>query len=250
MDPIPISSAKQEANRNNAEHSTGPRTEEGKARSAMNARTHGLCSDHLLIPGEDSDQLNQLRAQYLFQIEPSTPIERTVFLEIVGGAWKLQRIQRMEGEAYSEAQSENNSESLDALLEDDKLQKKLEILARHKARIERSFYRALKEMKAQQTNRGILQQAIHAPFTFPDQADAKHFAKRTHEKPQPAISDTCCQPLQPQPAPVDPGPQPVKASRDLAEPMTAEEQAKLEAIFTELDDLFLPPHFKEGPKAA
>src|SRR5438477_7597614 len=184
MDPIPISSAKQEANRANAEHSTGPRTEEGKARSAMNARTHGLCSDHLLIPGEDPEQLNQLRAQYLFQIEPTTPIERTVFLEIVGGAWKLQRIQRMEGEAYSEAQSENNSESLDALLEDDKLQKKLEILARHKARIERSFYRALKELKAQQTNRGILQQAIHAPFVFPDQADAKHFAKRTHEQPQ------------------------------------------------------------------
>ena len=135
MDPIPISSAKQEANRANAEHSTGPRTEEGKARSAMNARTHGHCSDHLLIPGEDPEQLNQLRSQYLFQIEPTTPIERTVFLEIVGGAWKLQRIQRMEGEAYSEAQSENNPESLDALLEDDKLQKKLEILARHTALI-------------------------------------------------------------------------------------------------------------------
>ena len=40
----------------------------------MNARTHGLSSDQLLIPGEDPEELDQLKNQYLFQIEPSTPI--------------------------------------------------------------------------------------------------------------------------------------------------------------------------------
>src|SRR6266853_364735 len=173
MDPIPISSAKHYANRANAQRSTGPRTAAGKANSATNARTHGLCSDDLLIPGEAPEELEQLRQQYLFQIEPSTPIERTLCSELVGDAWKFRRIQRLENHAYAKAGS------FDAMLEDDKLQKQLDNLARHKTRVERSYYRALKEMKAQQTNRAILQMAIQAPFPFPLQADARHFAKQT-----------------------------------------------------------------------
>src|SRR6266436_4495933 len=113
MDPIPISSAKLDANRANAQHSTGPRTEAGKAHSATNSRTHGLCSDDLLIPGEDPEELEQLKQQYLFQIEPSTPIERTLCSELIGDAWKFRRIQRLENLAYAKAGV------FDAILEDD-----------------------------------------------------------------------------------------------------------------------------------
>ena len=45
--------AKIEANRANAQHSTGPRTEEGKAASSRNALKHGLTSFTVLLPTED-----------------------------------------------------------------------------------------------------------------------------------------------------------------------------------------------------
>ena len=42
-----------EANRRNAQKSTGPRSEEGKQTSARNATKFGLFSRHVLLPGDD-----------------------------------------------------------------------------------------------------------------------------------------------------------------------------------------------------
>jgi hypothetical protein len=48
--------ARATANVANASLSTGPRTEEGKARSSRNAVKHGLTSKHLVIaPGEEQE---------------------------------------------------------------------------------------------------------------------------------------------------------------------------------------------------
>lgn len=215
-----ISTAKLEANRTNAQSSTGPRSEEGKARSAMNARTHGLCSADLLLPGEDPQELAQLHQEYLDQFEPATPIERSLFDEILASSWKLRRIQRAETALCSKA------ESFQAVFEDDQLQKKLDNLARHRTRIERTFYRAIQEMKAQQTNRAILQQAVGMAGTFPIQADARQFAKR---------SQAAARPRPPQPAPPADLPQ---------------DEAELESAFAGLDELFLPKEWKKDPEAA
>jgi len=68
-----------------------------------------------------------------------------LFDELVAAAWNLRRIRRMETALCS-------STSLEDLLKDDELQKKLDRLARHKTRIERTFHRSLKELKALQTN--------------------------------------------------------------------------------------------------
>jgi hypothetical protein len=46
------------ANQENAKKSTGPKTEEGKQRSSMNAMTHGIFSKIPLLPGENIEQFN------------------------------------------------------------------------------------------------------------------------------------------------------------------------------------------------
>jgi hypothetical protein len=46
--------AQAEANLANAQHSTGPRTETGKAASSQNALKHGLTAKTILLPGEDA----------------------------------------------------------------------------------------------------------------------------------------------------------------------------------------------------
>ena len=57
-----ISAAKLEANRRNAQKSTGPRTQAGKDRSKMNAVTHGCRAETLVLPEEDPQELEDRRA--------------------------------------------------------------------------------------------------------------------------------------------------------------------------------------------
>ena len=46
-----------EANAANAQHSTGPRSANGKARSSTNALRHGLTAKQVLAPGELAEDL-------------------------------------------------------------------------------------------------------------------------------------------------------------------------------------------------
>ena len=50
------------ANRANSELSTGPRTEEGKARSSQNSLKHGAFSKSILLPGESQEEFDALFA--------------------------------------------------------------------------------------------------------------------------------------------------------------------------------------------
>ena len=49
----PYESARDEVNRANALLSTGPKTEEGKQRSSLNALRHGLTGQTVVMPTED-----------------------------------------------------------------------------------------------------------------------------------------------------------------------------------------------------
>jgi len=52
-----VSAAKLAANRRNAQHSTGPQTAEGKAKSSQNSCKHGFFARKPLPAGEEGDQL-------------------------------------------------------------------------------------------------------------------------------------------------------------------------------------------------
>lgn len=62
-----------EANRLNALHSTGPRTAQGKARSAWNALKFGIDAKAEVTPAESAELLAELTASYMDRFEPATP---------------------------------------------------------------------------------------------------------------------------------------------------------------------------------
>src|SRR6266851_8981757 len=129
------------ANAANAQHSTGPRTPEGQARSSQNARTHGLTARDLVIAPNELEEFEELRNDYQASVQPQDAIQQSVFELLVGAAWNLRRIRRMEVRACS-----------DTTLRAEQLEKDLDRLVRYKTCIERTFHRSLKELKALQTN--------------------------------------------------------------------------------------------------
>ena len=58
------------ANKANAKKSTGPKTEDGKSISKMNAVTHGLLSQYAVMSGEDAEQFEALRTMLCEEFKP------------------------------------------------------------------------------------------------------------------------------------------------------------------------------------
>jgi hypothetical protein len=94
------SQKKLEANRRNAQKSTGPRTAEGKARSSRNAVTHGLFCQDAVLPGESQEQFDALRLEFLQRLCPQDLLELSLVDRIVLATWKLRRLQEAEKIAH------------------------------------------------------------------------------------------------------------------------------------------------------
>jgi hypothetical protein len=168
-----ISEARLEANKANAQLSTGPRTPEGKAASAANSRTHGLCAKDVVILDGEQEEFDQLHADHAKELKPDNVIEETLFDELVLAAWNLRRVRRLQAAVQ---------EGVDPLaaLDDEVLQKKLERLARHRTRIERSYHKSMKELKALQTERhNRPTMAPEFPTSISPLVDSIQISKRT-----------------------------------------------------------------------
>ena len=172
--------ARQLANAANAQLSTGPRTDPGKARSSQNARTHGLTAKQLVIAGEDREEFRQLEAEFRADVHPQGPIQETLFHELVLAAWNLRRVERMETALAAEV-----PDPLE-LTRNENLFRKLDRLAVHRARIQCAFHRSLRELRALQTSQAIA--ATLPPEIvgiMPPLASAAPLAKRTQHITRP-----------------------------------------------------------------
>lgn len=88
--------AQVEANRRNAQMSTGPRTPEGKLRSSANASTHGLTAKSALLPGEDPEQWQAWRQDIFDEFQPRPGLEERLVEIIARNLWRLERASRIE----------------------------------------------------------------------------------------------------------------------------------------------------------
>ncbi len=87
-----VSNRQIEANKRNAQRSTGPKTKVGKSRSRLNARKHGLTSKMLIIVGECADEFDELRAELLEQFDPQSAFECELVERVAGLLWRLRRM--------------------------------------------------------------------------------------------------------------------------------------------------------------
>ena len=67
--------AQKRANKQNAQHSTGPRTDEDKQRSSLNALKHGFRAKDPLIPGEDRDEFDRHSVDLETELRPVSYLE-------------------------------------------------------------------------------------------------------------------------------------------------------------------------------
>jgi len=171
--------AQVEANRSNAQKSTGPRTPEGKETAAQNALKHGLFAREGVIRGEDEEEFEEHRERLLGQLNPVGPLEEILADRIVDLSWRLKRAVQDQSEAFAalyekyaapqaagpEAGSASGTGILpvdpnhgqDAhataatlgrmILEDFSQNTVLERLLRHERRIESSLYRTLNQLR-------------------------------------------------------------------------------------------------------
>ena len=84
------------ANRNNAKKSTGPRTEEGKTRSAKNALKHGLLARDTVLPGEDPADFDRQLSALEADIQPANSLEFELVRQIADAQWRMRRLTRLE----------------------------------------------------------------------------------------------------------------------------------------------------------
>jgi len=94
------SEARINANRLNAQKSTGPRTAEGKAAVAQNAVKHGLSARCDVIRGEDQKEFEQYREEMFWELNPAGVMQSRLTERIVSLAWRLRRAERLQNEAF------------------------------------------------------------------------------------------------------------------------------------------------------
>ena len=89
------------ASRKNGARSRGPKTPEGKLRSAANAIRHGLLSKNVVLQNESETVFTALLDQHLAKLGPADGVEHCAVEEMV--VWRLRRIWAIEKQLFDEA---------------------------------------------------------------------------------------------------------------------------------------------------
>jgi hypothetical protein len=100
-----ITSLKQaEANKKNAQKSTGPKSLWGKHQASSNAITHGLHANKHLIIGEQVEEFEQYKSNMLKILNPINPIQEETALQIISAGWRLRRYTSVEAGLFDNEQ--------------------------------------------------------------------------------------------------------------------------------------------------
>jgi hypothetical protein len=187
---VQISDARAAASRHNGAKSRGPKTPEGRARSAQNALKHGMRAEkHIVLPDEDAAEFAGLEAALVEELEPVGALQTVLARRVAVAAWRLARADRIELELFTERRAPTGGLGL-ALIRDGNGARSFETLLRYRGAAIAEFWRALKTLKTLQAEQTL-------------ETDAALAAPSLRTAPRPPLADRA-QPNEPERAPARP----------------------------------------------
>ena len=162
---VSVSNARAEASRQNGAKSRGPKTEEGKARSAQNALKHGMrAQKHLVLPDEDGAEFAALETALVEELAPVGGLQTVLARRVAVAAWRLARADRIEAELFEERRVASGGLGL-ALIRDGNGPRSFETLLRYRGAAMTEFWRALRTLKALQAEQSLRAEQARATAT-------------------------------------------------------------------------------------
>jgi len=170
------SEARIQANRMNAQRSSGPKTSEGKERSRANALKHGLTGDGVVLPQADAAEVERRASVYARELDASGELEVALARRVALNAVRMERgadqqtaalterIRQVEAdfvppEGANEPEiAELRSEAARRAMFD--TSKEATLARRYEAAAERNFFRAIKELRQIQKRRENREPAV------------------------------------------------------------------------------------------
>ncbi len=158
-----VSQQQLEANRQNAQHSTGPNTDPGKEASSLNATKHGL-DTNILMPWEDPDQYDMFYVTMIEELQPVGMLEYHYAEQFINNAWRSRRGAVYEAKLGRELDSgKEQSEEVARLSQSEtrvfnrveKLYKKLKTLQQERIRDERRQRREMEDEAIREINQAM-----------------------------------------------------------------------------------------------
>ena len=199
-----------EANRRNAQKSTGPTSVTGKAVSSMNALKSGIHAKSLVLPSEKLADLEQLIDDYYQRHNPDSPEARLYLDEVIHCEWLLRRYRTAETQMWQyQAQSAYADEQKYPLGKSatghatpfSKLQYRVDATRR-------AYHRALKALKELKAEAASAPAPVVEP-ALPDPSSLNPEPQTTSPQIGFVPASPSTDPLQPPSAPSSPGPQPL-----------------------------------------
>ena len=138
---VAVSNARAEASRRNGARSRGPKTPEGKARSAQNALKHGMRAQrYAVLPQEDAAEFEAFEAAILADLAPTGALQTLLARRVAVAAWRLERADRLEAEVL-EVRSYEGANSGIGLIRDGNGTRSFETLLRYRGAAMAEFWR-------------------------------------------------------------------------------------------------------------
>ncbi len=131
------------ANQANAQKSSGPKTDEGKAASSQNNLRFGLAGSFHLLDYEKEEEYDTLKASLCFEHQPQTQFEIILIEKMTQHFWVAQRAMKLQ----------DLNLAVDQGIPGEIAQKQIALMIRYQTTHERAFHKCADELRKLRNDR-------------------------------------------------------------------------------------------------